>query len=228
MKYILFSKGDMFMDKGSKWVLYLVVILIVGAIVYEVVEQNSRSKKPKYTIEQTKQANAETLRILGAIPMESDPVEKITWYRPEGNSDLSPYSRIRWYAGAQPMGTSTNDTFVWMRVNIIHYSTGTDWVFWKKLIFSTDQGNWEYYLDPSDTKNTKVVSGGKYETADLKFTDIKQGVKLLITGTNPIIRLSGTGKYYDMQISPETIESLKTAYYLSDQLAVSALIPQNK
>ncbi len=157
-------------------------------------------------------ANSEMKEILQNFYVQTDEVEKMTWYMPY--QEVYPAeTRLYWYAGVK-------EKHIWERAKMVHFSDDMDWVFWKKLIFSTDQGRWEYNLKTiigqDGEKDTQIVMGGKYETADIPFDEIKPGIKLLITGTNPIIRLKGEKHHKDYYLSTDEIEYLKTGYRLSD------------
>ena len=160
-----------------------------------------------------KAASQEILQILGALPMRKDEVEKTNWYQPWGDREYPAEDNVYWYAG------NKNDQ-VWMRTLIVNFSSDIDWVFWDKLIFSTDQGRWEYNIgsfagQSGNGKHTQVVMGGKYETLDVPYYNLFRGYQLLVDGTNPIIRLQGKEYHVDIRISPAQMETIKQGVRLS-------------
>ncbi len=179
---------------------------------------STQSTTPKITMEQKKQASEEVMRILTAMPQETDEVEKLTWYKPyEGQ--IQPHDAIQWYAGKK-------GDHVWMRAQIINFTSDVGWVFWDKLIFSTSERNWEYQIkdcfagQTGGGKLTQVVYGGKYEMLDVPFDEIQEGYRLFVTGKNPILRLQGKEHYYDYRLTENDINHLQTGIYVYDQLKV--------
>lgn len=178
-----------------------------------------KATKQKLEYEQKKQASAEILKILNDMPANTDPVEKQTWYQPWGKGEYPAESAVYWYAGKK-------ENHVWLRTKIVQFSSGINWVFWDKLIFSTDNKNWEYKIpnvfagQSGGGKHTQVVYGGKYETLDLSFDKLRPGYEILVNGENPIIRLSGKEYYHDYKLDQEDLDHLKTGLYLYDQLKI--------
>lgn len=79
---------------------------------------------------------------------------------------------------------------------IVNFTSGIEWIFWDKVIFSTNEKNWEYDIGSlgglsGGGKHTEIVTGGKYETLSVPIKKIAPGLEVLIKGTNPIIRLQG-------------------------------------
>lgn len=180
---------------------------------------SSSSSKTQITEEQKKQASAEVMRILSSMVQKTDEVEKLTWYMPY-SGNIPAQDAVYWYAGKK-------GDQVWMRAAIINFTSDINWVFWDKVIFSTTEKNWEYKIDDcfagqsGGGKHTEVVFGGKYETLDVSFDELEQGYRLLITGTNPIIRLKGRDSHYDYRLTETDLNHLKTGIYVYDQLKVA-------
>ena len=111
-------------------------------------------------------------------------------------------------------------------LKFVHFDSGLDWVFWDKLIFSTDQGKWELQLNTfagqsGDGKNTQIVMGGKYETLDIPYDKAYDGIKLLLDGTNPIIRYQGKKYKFDYHVPQETLQELQRSMKLYEDLKVA-------
>ena len=63
--------------------------------------------------------------------------------------------------------------------------------------------------------------GGKYEFFDVTFDKLAPGIKILIEGTNPTIRLQGKEAKYDYIVPESQIEHLKAGYQLYEDLKVT-------
>jgi len=176
-----------------------------------------KNHQQEQEIANQKAASQEILQILGSLPTEIDNVEKITWYQPWGSGPFPAEDNIYWYAGSK-------DNEVRLRTLIVNFSSDSSWIFWDRVIFSTDQGRWEYDIrsykgEEKGGKKTEVVMGGKYETLDVPYYNLSKGYQLLIDGTNPIIRLEGKQYYSDIQITPAQMEKVKQGARLNYLLA---------
>lgn len=210
---------------------FLITIMIIGSVVPEhknnvdnmeqatIKDEPEKSKdellKEQHEKEKQKeQAKQEINGILQDLYAETDEVEKQTWYK-SIQGVYPPETRLYWYAGVK-------DSDIWERAKMVHFSDRIEWVFWKKIIFSTNEGKWEYNVSTlsgqDGEKKIEIVRGGKYEYSDLEFDKIKPGIKVLISGTNPIIRLAGRQRYEDYHLSAEDIKNLKLGYRLSELL----------
>ena len=185
----------------------------------EKVRAEKAAKAEKEAKERKEAALATAKEILGGMPCRVDQVEKMKFYQPWGDGSYPAESAVYWYA-------VDRDGLVSMRTMIVDFSSGINWTFWTHVKFSTAEKSWEYDIknvfagQTGGGKNTQVVMGGKYETLDLKFDDLKQGYGLLVNGTNPIIRLSGEHYYKDYELTQEDIEHLKTGLALDNALTV--------
>lgn len=209
------------------FVTLVALVAISIAFPAENTSSSSSSKSAdKVTTSQTKEdkaakadaANTDAMRILGGVPQFYDQVEKTTAYLTWGAKEYPADTNLYWYA-------IVKDKDVNERLKMVHFSTGFEWVFWDKLIFSTDQGKWEYTIgsfagQSGNGKSTQIVTGGKYETLDIPYDKLKPGIELLINGTNPIIRLQGKEYKYDFQVPSATIEQMKLANQLNNDLKV--------
>ena len=220
----------------NKTKLVLIVLLGIGAIVFSGLlyshkhpnteatpssahpVQSTQSAKTT-SVDQKKEASQEILRILGNVPVKVDEVEKRNIYRPWGVGGVPPEDNVYWYA-------VNKDSNVSLRTLIFNFSTDTAWIFWDKLIFSTNQGRWEYPIgsfvgQSGGGKKTEVFIGGKYERLDLPYEKLAPGYKLLLEGSNPIIRLQGPDSSFDMRLSAAQIEQIKTGYHLYELLEIT-------
>jgi alanine-alpha-ketoisovalerate/valine-pyruvate aminotransferase len=200
--------------------LFFVCLVILVSGCGEVTTTSKTANKPPIpTMEDKKKASAEVLKIIGEMPYKTDEVEKMTWYTPWGKGSYGAQDAIYWYVGRKQDN-------VWMRALIVNFTKSMDWVFWDKVIFSTAEKNWEYKLknvfagQSGGGKHTQIVMGGKYETMDVPYEEVKTGYELLIKGTNPIIRLSGNEHHYDYKLTQEDINHLKTGVYLANELKI--------
>ena len=166
--------------------------------------------------EEKEQVKATAMDILNHTPQLTDEVEKATWFQSWGTEPYGPQDNIYWRAKVDQNKTVQQ---------FLKFVTFSDFsrqsVFWRKLTFSTNEGNWEYYTESGvqgDGKNTIVVHGGKYEILDVKYDNVEKGIKLLVEGTNPIIRYSGMSYYQDYRVPPEVIQELKRAVTLHENL----------
>lgn len=204
----------------------IVALLAISIAFPSETTTNSAAKKPSTTTSQSKEdkeakakaANEDAMKILGAVPQFQDQVEKSTSYLTWGAENYPADTNLYWYA-------IVKDKAVNERLKMVHFSSNMNWVFWDKLIFSTDQGKWEYTINSfagqsGNGKSTQIVMGGKYETLDIPYDKLKPGIELLINGTNPIIRLQGKEYRYDFQVPAATIEQMKLANQLDNDLNV--------
>lgn len=177
-------------------------------------KQNSSSTYLKP--EEKEQVKATVMDILNHTPQRTDEVEKATWFQSWGTEPYGAKDSIYWRAKVDQNKTVQQ---------YLKFVTFSDFsfqsVFWQKLTFSTTEGNWEYYIESGvhgGGKETLVVHGGKYEILDVKYENVEKGIKLLVEGTNPIIRYSGMSYYQDYRVSPEVIQELKRAITLHENL----------
>lgn len=96
-----------------------------------------------------------------------------------------------------------------------------DFVYWQTIIFSTDQGKWEYTIPDCDGstgggKKASTNDKGKYEYFKTAFHNLAPGYRLLVKGTNPNIRLKGTSKRKDIKVTEEMIAALKVGLRLDE------------
>ena len=165
-------------------------------------------------------AKAEVLKILNSMSSHTDQVEKVTWYTPWSGENYPAESAIYWYAAKK-------DNRVWLRAKIVHYSSGINWVFWDKAIFSTPEKNWTYQIknvfagQSGGGKSTQIVMGGKYETLDANFEELKPGYQLLANSKGPnVIRLEGKEYKFDYKPDNTDLSHIKTGLYLYEQLSL--------
>lgn len=236
----LYERGKVIMGFSKKVVLGIAVIIAMMGLVGCSSDNNSSTNKQSAKIEQkskeekeaetkkaeeekkvaVKNANAEIIHILGDMPCETDKVEKQSWYMPWGTGAYPADSAPYWYAGKK-------DNRVWLRAKLVHFSSNTDWVFWDRIIFSTDKGKWEYKVknafagQSGGGKDTQVVMGGKYETLDIPFEDIQSGFNQIVNGGSPIIRFQGNNRIYDYELDSKDLNHIKTGLYLYEQLKIT-------
>lgn len=167
--------------------------------------------------EEKEQVKATVMDILNHTSQRTDEVEKVTWYESPGSQKYEPINNIYWSVMVnRNMDTKEFLTFV-------TYSDFTlESVLWNKLTFSTNEQNWEYYIGSSvkgKGKDTQIVhGGGRYEFFDVQYDKVEKGIKLLVEGTNPIIRYSGMTYHQDYHVPPEVIQELKKALTLHENL----------
>ena len=64
-------------------------------------------------------------------------------------------------------------------------------------------------------KHTQIVMGGKYEIWKGSIEDVQEGLKVLVNGDNPILRLSGQYKY-DMHPTSSDLARVRDALRLEE------------
>ena len=99
-------------------------------------------------------------------------------------------------------------------------------VYWHTIIFLTDEKKWEYQIPHCDgsTGGGKEVSKnntGMYEYYETQFNNLSPGYRLLVEGTNPIIRLKGVNKRKDIKVTEEMITALKTGLRLDELFIIT-------
>lgn len=198
-------------------ILMVVLLIVINPGKLDSDSANNSNNAVTVTAEQKEQAKNDALAILQATPQSVDEVEKVTWYKSWGTDKYPPISNVYWTAKVD------GDKKVSQHLKFVHFDSGIDWVFWDKVIFSTDQGKWELKLNTfagqsGDGKNTQIVMGGKYETLDIPYDKAYEGIKLLLEGTNPIIRYQGEKAKYDYHVPAETLQELQRSMQLHQDL----------
>lgn len=171
------------------------------------------------TAEQKNAANAEIVRVLSSMKNRHDDVEKFDKYTSWTTDSIQPQTGIHWFA-------TIRDGKLHEYVMFVEFTTSMDWVFWDNLTFSTASDKWKYHIDcfagqSGNGKSTKIISGGKYEVAAIPIDAIADGLKIITTGENPIVRMSGSKLYDDYHVTKEDIESLKTALYVYEESKIT-------
>lgn len=204
---------------------FLYVILILGLIFSisscgdDETKSNSAIQNDKITenTNSKEQAILEIKRILNSVPQSKDEVEKTIWYKPWGNDNLPAKDGVYWYA-------IEKDGKINLYAMLVNYTNGIDWVFWDRVIFSTENENWKYDIkncfagQSGGGKGTKIVMGGKYEYLNARFDDLEKGFLLLVKSSKPIIRFQGERSHYDYYLTQEDINLFNTGLYLNEQL----------
>lgn len=166
------------------------------------------------------QANENIKAMLKTFPRNQyDEVEKVRWYKQDGYY-MQSATRVYWYVGIDAQNN------IIQRAHIIHYSQESNWVFWDKLIFSTNEGNWEYNIGSfaGQSGNGKFIQsisgGGKFETLDVTFDKLKPCFENLVKGTNPIIRLKGRDYYHDIRLNEQQMQNIKNALIFAENVEI--------
>lgn len=100
-------------------------------------------------------------------------------------------------------------------------ATSSDWIFWDKLTFSSSTGKFAYEMKETFAgqtgggKGTKITDAGTFEYGIFTIDNIHQGLTILTTGTDPIIRFKGE-RIYDYELTEEDVTNLKNALALFD------------
>jgi predicted nucleic acid-binding Zn ribbon protein len=174
---------------------------------------------PKYTDTEKEAAREKVREILGDQYKRYDEVKKISFYTPWKNGKIPARDGIYWTVTEKDGGLT-------LHTIIVNFSTDTEWIFWYKLDFSTTEGNWIYTItgsfpeQDSGGKSTEIVMGGKYEELSVPFNELEKGYKLLVNGTNSIIRLEGKNSYFDYHLTQHDIDYLKQGIELDNQLKI--------
>lgn len=118
----------------------MIVLFFVGVVLTNKADDSSNSNSATVvTAEQKKEKSNELVTILSQVPQYEDKVEKSVIYKPWGEL-IPPQDAVYWYA-------INKDNFINERIKIVNFSDGIDWVFWDKIIFSTDQNRWDYEIN---------------------------------------------------------------------------------
>lgn len=213
------TRGKVLGYSVGGFILMIVLLIVINPGNMDSNSSDKVSSSTTVTAEQKEQAKSDALAILQATPQSIDEVEKVTWYKSWGPDQYPPMSNVYWAAKVD------GDQKVSQFLKFVHFDSGLDWVFWDKLIFSTDQGKWELQLNTfagqsGDGKNTQIVMGGKYETLDIPYDKAYDGIKLLLDGTNPIIRYQGKKYKFDYHVPQETLQELQRSMKLYEDLKV--------
>lgn len=200
-------------------VVVVVVLGIVGAIFGNNNNKNSNSSfstKVEQNIDK-KAISDEIIQILSEIPQEQDEVEHQINYKSWGTDKIPAQTALYWSVSLK------DDNLSKIKIQVVHFTSDTEWVFWDNMIFSNGDNKWEKKLNTfagqsGDGKSTQIVMGGKYETWQGPLTDVREGIEVLTNGGGkPILRLSGKYKD-DVYPSAEDIQRMKTALRLQTLL----------
>jgi hypothetical protein len=179
-------------------------------------EQQEAEQKAKHEQEQIE--ISENIRsILSGVPHHKDDVEQRTVYQSWGNGPIPARTTIHW-----KIYMDSNAKLSPLYCEFVQFTTGTNWIFWSKMLFSDGNGNkWAKTLNTfagqsEDGKTTDVVYGGKYENWSGKMTDIKDGLEILANADKPIIRLSGKEYYADVRMTNNDIQKIKLMLHLNE------------
>lgn len=119
---------------------------------------------------------------------------------------------------------------------MVHFtgSGNINWVFWDKIIFSTNEQNWEYSIgsfvgQSGGGKSIEIVWGGKYEFLDLPFSKLNKGFSMLTSGKNSIIRLQGKENQFDYRPTEKDLNNFKNALkFEADSQVINGKITRGK
>ena len=211
------TRGQVAKYSIGGFILMLVLVIVINPGSMDSDSASSSNSKVTVTAEQKEQAKNDALAILQATPQSVDEVEKVTWYKSWGPDKYPAMSNVYWAAKVD------NDKKVSQYLKFVHFDSGIDWVFWDKVIFSTDQGKWELKLNTfagqsGDGKDTQILMGGKNETLEITYDTSYEGIILLLEGTNPIIRYQGEKAKYDYHVPAETLQELQRSMQLHQDL----------
>lgn len=197
----------------------ILIINLSGCTNSEKGNQFTNSNKIKQSSQKSpEEANKEIKKIIKNFHEEKDDVEKITFYLPF-NGTYTTDNHLYWYLVQK-------DNILTQRFLLIQFSSNIDWVFWDTLNFSTNEGNWIYKAQTfagqtGGGKQIQIINGGKFEKIDLPLEDVLPGIKLLLSGTNPIIRLDGKEFYYDYKLTENDLAHLRDAITVYTNLKIT-------
>lgn len=183
-------------------------------------EKEDKERKEKILAE-TKEANDKIIQniqsVLNNFSFQYDEVQKFKWYHSWEGDSYPPRDAAHWYI------IERNGQYK-LRAFLVDFDDSVKWVFWDRVVFSTESENWTYFIrncfagQSGGGKSTEIVQGGKYETLDVPFSQVEYGYKLLAKGNNPIIRFQSEEAYHDYYLTSDDVNTLNTALYLSEQL----------
>lgn len=158
-------------------------------------------------------AYQEILQILGSVPQEKDDVEQQIRYCTFGDM-YQPETAIHYDVAVKDKYISD------VVIHVVHFSSDTNWVFWDRMTFANNGTKWEKDIasfagQSGGGKHTQIVMGGKYEIWKGSIEDVQEGLKVLVNGDNPILRLSGKYKY-DMHPTSADLARVRDALRLEE------------
>lgn len=176
--------------------------------------QDEEQQKAK--LAEQKAASDEIQSILNNTPSVKDDVEQAVTYQSWGTGKYQARNAFHWKVSVK------DRTITHVRCQIINFTTGTEWTFWRRMTFSDGAGNkWSKDLETfagqtGDGKNTQIVRGGKYETWQGALSEVKYGYEILANASNPILRLSGEKYYEDIKPNEGDVQRIKAALRLEE------------
>ncbi len=146
----------------------------------------------------------------GKMRASTDKVRGITWYE---HSSMPKYIDTRSYVFPY-IGYDTTYGFVWLRVKTDYY--GSDWIFYKTIIFSVDGKNTTVTMDYFDI-DREVVSGDVCEVGDFSPTDAQLDMlRSIVNSKETIIRFMGDSHYKDITLSASDKKAIGEVLELYD------------
>lgn len=126
---------------------------------------------------------------------------------------------VNWSAYVDQSGKLTGPLVTFRTSQPITLST--EWIFWDELVFSSSTGKFDYKMpgviagQSGGDKYISLTEQGANEYATISIRDIHQGLTMLTTGSDPIIRFKGE-RIYDYELTEEDVTNLKNALALFD------------
>ena len=196
------------------------------------VQKEYKERKEKLLAE-TKEANDKIIQniqsVLNNFSFQYDEVQKFKWYHSWEGDSYPPRDAAHWYI------IERNGQYK-LRAFLVDFDDSVKWVFWDRVVFSTESENWTYFIrncfagQSGGGKSTEIVQGGKYETLDVPFSQVEYGYKLLAKGNNPIIRFQSEEAYHDYYLTSESVTEGhpdKVCDFISDSI-LDACLEQDK
>lgn len=205
--------------KGKVIMRNFLISALVGVLLVVSGCSGGDDSSQSYSEAQKKEANGEIVKVLSDMRKNYDEVEKNTSYSNLSTDKYPPQDGLYWKVIIKD---GRMDEFF----SIVNFTNSHQigWIFWNEVIFSTNEKTWKYDIGSGHSgggKHTEVVWGGKYETLSVPIEKIAPGLKVLINGTNPIIRLQGKEHKYDMKLTDNDLNIINTAMYVYEQSKIT-------
>lgn len=198
--------------------LIFVVLIVLGAafLTFSGDDEEKPAEKPPaqtqnvqhgMTTEQRQKVSKEVLAILSKMPVQEE--DGVRAYQSWGNEELPHRSGVEWIVFRRGEDIK-------MIAVLVDYRPNGDLIGWDKVEFITKEYNYTYTLP--NFKGKIHTEDKAFEAAGAPFGDVEGGLKVVATGTDPIIRYSFEGQHHDYKVTAEDIKTINEGRELFDRI----------